>query len=45
VARWRVADALEFIDEIHRTSVGRFSKTTLRKMFDGRNAAGRRNTA
>jgi fatty-acyl-CoA synthase len=35
VARWWLPDAVEFIDEIPKTSVGKFSKKTLRDKFAG----------
>ncbi len=35
VARWWLPDAVEFIDEVPRTSVGKFSKRTLRERFGG----------
>jgi fatty-acyl-CoA synthase len=33
VARWWVPDACVFIDEVPKTSVGKFSKKTLRDQF------------
>ena len=33
VAKWWVPDAVEFIDEVPKTSVGKFSKKTLRERF------------
>ena len=33
VARWWLPDAVEFIDEVPKTSVGKFSKKTLRERF------------
>ena len=33
VAKWWVPDAVEFIDEVPKTSVGKFKKTALREMF------------
>jgi fatty-acyl-CoA synthase len=33
VARWQVPDAWAFIDEVPKTSVGKFSKKTLRERF------------
>ncbi|HKA04404.1 MAG TPA: long-chain fatty acid--CoA ligase, partial [Acidimicrobiales bacterium] len=33
VARWQVPDRVEFIDEVPKTSVGKFSKKTLRERF------------
>jgi len=35
VARWWLPDAVEFIDEVPKTSVGKFSKKTLRDKFAG----------
>jgi fatty-acyl-CoA synthase len=35
VAKWWLPDAVEFIDEIPKTSVGKFSKRTLRQKFAG----------
>ncbi|ALE72325.1 long-chain fatty acid--CoA ligase [Pseudonocardia sp. EC080610-09] len=35
VARWWLPDAVEFIDEVPKTSVGKFSKRTLRERFEG----------
>jgi AMP-binding enzyme C-terminal domain len=35
VARWWLPDAVEFIDEVPKTSVGKFSKKTLREKFAG----------
>jgi fatty-acyl-CoA synthase len=35
VAHWWVPDALEIIDEVPKTSVGKFSKRTLREKFAG----------
>jgi fatty-acyl-CoA synthase len=35
VPRWWVPDAVEFIDEVPKTSVGKFSKRTLRERFAG----------
>ncbi|WP_281689010.1 long-chain fatty acid--CoA ligase [Pseudonocardia thermophila] len=35
VAKWWLPDAVEFIDEIPKTSVGKFSKKTLREKFGG----------
>ena len=34
-AKWWLPDAVEFIDEIPRTSTGKFQKTTLRQRFTG----------
>ena len=33
VAKWWIPDAFEFIDEVPKTSVGKFSKKTLREQF------------
>jgi fatty-acyl-CoA synthase len=33
VAKWWIPDAIEFIDEVPKTSVGKFSKKTLREQF------------
>jgi fatty-acyl-CoA synthase len=33
VARWWLPDAIEFVNEIPRTSVGKFSKKELRARF------------
>lgn len=35
VAKWWLPDAVEFIDEVPKTSVGKFSKRTLRERFAG----------
>jgi fatty-acyl-CoA synthase len=35
VPRWWLPDAVEFIDEVPKTSVGKFSKRTLREKFAG----------
>ena len=35
VPRWWLPDAVEFIDEVPKTSVGKFSKKTLREKFAG----------
>jgi fatty-acyl-CoA synthase len=35
VPRWWLPDAVEFIDEVPKTSVGKFSKRTLRDKFAG----------
>ena len=35
-AKWWLPDAIEFIDEIPRTSVGKFRKSALRERFQGR---------
>jgi fatty-acyl-CoA synthase len=32
-AKWQVPDAIEFVDEIPRTSVGKFKKSELRDRF------------
>ena len=32
---WWLPDAVEFIDEVPKTSVGKFSKRTLREKFAG----------
>ncbi|PRZ41473.1 fatty-acyl-CoA synthase [Antricoccus suffuscus] len=34
IAKWWMPDALEFIDEVPKTSVGKFSKKDLRSKFD-----------
>ncbi len=39
VAKWWLPDAVEFIDEVPKTSVGKFSKKTLREKFAGYRAA------
>jgi fatty-acyl-CoA synthase len=33
VARWWVPERIEFIEEVPKTSVGKFSKKTLREQF------------
>jgi fatty-acyl-CoA synthase len=33
VAKWWLPDAVEFVDEVPKTSVGKFSKKTLRDRF------------
>jgi fatty-acyl-CoA synthase len=33
VAKWWLPDAVEFIDEVPKTSVGKFSKKDLRSRF------------
>jgi fatty-acyl-CoA synthase len=33
VAKWQLPDRVEFIDEVPKTSVGKFSKKTLRERF------------
>jgi fatty-acyl-CoA synthase len=35
VAKWWLPDAVEFVDEVPKTSVGKFSKKTLRDKFAG----------
>ena len=35
VAKWQLPDDVEFIDEVPKTSVGKFSKKTLRERFTG----------
>ncbi|MFC5995555.1 long-chain fatty acid--CoA ligase [Pseudonocardia hispaniensis] len=40
VAKWWLPDAVEFIDEVPKTSVGKFSKKTLRDTFAGYQLAG-----
>src|SRR5204862_7331493 len=35
VAKWWIPESLEFIDEVPKTSVGKFSKKTLREQFSG----------
>jgi fatty-acyl-CoA synthase len=35
VARWWIPERVEFIDEVPKTSVGKFSKKTLRERFSG----------
>ncbi len=40
VAKWWLPDAVEFIDEVPKTSVGKFSKKTLRDKFAGYTASG-----
>ncbi|SFN34078.1 fatty-acyl-CoA synthase [Pseudonocardia ammonioxydans] len=35
VAKWWLPDAVEFIEEVPKTSVGKFSKKTLREKFSG----------
>jgi len=34
VAKWQVPDDVVFIDEVPKTSVGKFSKKTLRDRFE-----------
>jgi fatty-acyl-CoA synthase len=36
VAKWQLPDHVEFIDEVPKTSVGKFSKKTLRERFADR---------
>ena len=33
VAKWWIPESFEFIDEVPKTSVGKFSKKTLRERF------------
>ena len=33
VAKWWIPESFEFIDEVPKTSVGKFSKKTLREQF------------
>ena len=40
VAKWQVPDAVEFIDEVPKTSVGKFSKKDLRTRFADYSLAG-----
>ena len=35
VPKWWLPDAVEFIDEVPKTSVGKFSKRRLREQFAG----------
>jgi fatty-acyl-CoA synthase len=35
VAKWQLPDHVVFIDEVPKTSVGKFSKKTLRERFAG----------
>jgi fatty-acyl-CoA synthase len=35
VAKWWIPESIEFIDEVPKTSVGKFSKKTLREQFSG----------
>jgi fatty-acyl-CoA synthase len=37
---WGMPDDLEFVDEIPKTSVGKFSKKSLREKFAGRQLSG-----
>ncbi|MBV9919885.1 MAG: AMP-binding protein, partial [Pseudonocardia sp.] len=39
VAKWWLPEAVEFIDEVPKTSVGKFSKKTLREKFAGYKAS------
>ncbi len=41
VPKWWLPDAVEFIDEVPKTSVGKFSKKTLRDKFAGYQMVGR----
>ena len=34
-AKWWLPERFEFVDEIPKTSVGKFKKTELREMFSG----------
>jgi fatty-acyl-CoA synthase len=36
VAKWWLPEAIEFVEEVPKTSVGKFSKKTLREQFAGR---------
>ena len=38
VAKWWIPESIEFIDEVPKTSVGKFSKKTLREQFAARQA-------
>jgi fatty-acyl-CoA synthase len=38
-AKWWLPDRIEFVDEIPKTSVGKFRKTALREQFTGAEAA------
>ncbi len=40
VAKWQLPDDVEFIDEVPKTSVGKFSKKTLREKFAARSTMG-----
>jgi fatty-acyl-CoA synthase len=42
VAKWWLPDAVEFIDEVPKTSVGKFSKKTLREKYAGYELPGAR---
>ncbi len=42
VPRWWLPDTVEFIDEVPKTSVGKFSKRTLRDRFAGHRSADQR---
>ncbi|MDT7746361.1 MAG: hypothetical protein QOD96_23 [Pseudonocardiales bacterium] len=39
VAKWWIPESYEFIDEVPKTSVGKFSKKTLREQFKDRQSA------
>jgi fatty-acyl-CoA synthase len=39
VAKWWLPDRVEFIDEVPKTSVGKFNKKDLRARFAGEQAA------
>lgn len=45
VAKWWLPDAVEFIDEVPKTSVGKFSKKTLRAQFENYRFAPAENSA
>jgi fatty-acyl-CoA synthase len=34
VSKWWLPDAVEFVDSVPKTSVGKFSKKTLREQFE-----------
>jgi fatty-acyl-CoA synthase len=40
VAKWWIPENVEFIDEVPKTSVGKFSKKTLRERFAAEGEAG-----
>ncbi len=40
VARWWIPERVEFIEEVPKTSVGKFSKKTLRERFAAEGEAG-----
>jgi fatty-acyl-CoA synthase len=42
VPKWWIPEEMELIDEIPKTSVGKFSKRDLRERFAGRRAAAKR---